>query len=89
MKIDHLIVMANQIGDFFKSSPDQEQAKKDIAQHISRFWASSMRQQILQHVLDNNGGGLESVVRAAVSEHLNNADVKLHQVKAENHYLGQ
>ena len=88
MKIDHLIVMANQIGDFFKSSPDQIQAKKDIALHISRFWASSMRQQILKHVLDKKGEGLEGVVIAAISEHLNNADMKLH-LEAENHYLGQ
>ena len=89
MKIDHLIVMANQIGDFFKSSPDQMQAKKDIAQHISRFWASSMRQQILKHVIDNKGAGLEEIVSAAIGEHLNNADIKLHHVEAENHYLGQ
>lgn len=88
MKIDHLIVMANQIGDFFKSSPDQIQARKDIAQHISRFWASSMRQQILKHVLDKKGEGLEEIVSASISEHLNNEDVKLH-LHAENHYLGQ
>jgi len=88
MKIDHLIVMANQIGDFFKSSPDQVQARKDIAQHISRFWASSMRQQILKHVLDKKGEGLEEIVSASISEYLNNEDVKLH-LHAENHYLGQ
>lgn len=88
MKIDHLIVMANQIGDFFKSAPDQVQAKKDIALHISRFWASSMRQQILSHVLDKKGDGLEGIVIAAINEHLNNADVKLH-LHAEDHYQGQ
>ncbi|MBA3697034.1 MAG: formate dehydrogenase subunit delta [Methylotenera sp.] len=89
MKIDHLIIMANQIGDFFKSYPDQSQAKKDIAQHIARFWALSMRQQILKHVLDKKGEGLEVIVSDAISEHLNNQDVKLHLQHAENHYLGQ
>ena len=72
MHIDHLVTMANQIGDFFKSSPDQEQAKKDIAHHLSRFWAGSMRQQILLHVRDKNGAGLHDIVRDAISEHLNN-----------------
>ena len=89
MKIDHLVVMANQIGDFFKSYPDQVQAKKDIAQHISRFWASSMRQQILTHVLEKKGDGLEAIVSEAISEHLNNKDIKSHVPEAENHYLGQ
>ena len=39
MDIGHLVIMANQIGDFFKSYPDSEQAKKDIVMHIKRFWA--------------------------------------------------
>jgi len=73
MQIEHLVTMANQIGDFFKSFPDQNQAKKDIAQHLMRFWASSMRQQILAHVMDKNGAGLEVIVRDAIKEHLNNS----------------
>lgn len=71
MQIDHLVNMANQIGDFFKSFPDQDQAKKDIAQHLTRFWASSMRQQIAVHVQDKNGEGLDEIVRDAIKEHLN------------------
>ncbi len=71
MKIEHLVTMANQIGDFFKSFPDQEQAKQDIAQHLIRFWASSMRDQILAHVIENNGEGLEPIVRDAIKAHIN------------------
>ncbi len=70
MKIEHLVTMANQIGDFFKSFPDQEEAKKDIAQHLMRFWAGSMQQQILVHVNDHNGDGLEPIVRDAIKEHI-------------------
>jgi formate dehydrogenase subunit delta len=73
MKIEHLVTMANQIGDFFKSFPDQEQAKKDIAQHLTRFWASSMRDQILAHVVNQNGEGLEAIVRDAIKEHINSS----------------
>lgn len=73
MQIDHLVTMANQIGDFFKSFPDQEQAKKDIANHLMRFWALNMRQQILAHVIDKNGEGLEPIVRDAIKEQLGNS----------------
>ena len=70
MKIEHLVTMANQIGDFFKSFPDQAQAKKDIAQHLERFWASSMRDQILAYVIEQNGEGLEPIVRDAIKAHI-------------------
>ena len=46
MKIDHLIVMANQIGYFFRSYPDQDYAQKEIATHLRKFWAPDMRELI-------------------------------------------
>lgn len=70
MQIEHLVTMANQIGDFYKSFPNQDEAKNDIAQHLKNFWASSMRQQILAHIHDNNGEGLEPIVRDAIEKHL-------------------
>ncbi|MES2013002.1 MAG: formate dehydrogenase subunit delta [Pseudomonadota bacterium] len=73
MKIEHLVTMANQIGDFFKSFPDQDEAKKDIAQHLTRFWAGSMCQQISAHVNNANGQGLEPIVRDAIKEYLSGA----------------
>lgn len=70
MQIEHLITMANQIGNFFKSFPDTEQAKKDIAKHLTNFWARNMRFQIMAHVAEKNGIGLEDIVRDAIKEHL-------------------
>ncbi|PPC93022.1 MAG: formate dehydrogenase [Methylotenera sp.] len=70
MQTEHLVTMANQIGDFFKSSPDKAQAKKDIANHLQRYWAASMRQQILAHVQEQQGEGLQPIVRDAINEHL-------------------
>ena len=70
MQIEHLITMANQIGDFFKSFPDQVQAKKDIAKHLNNFWARNMRLQIMAHVEEKNGVGLEDIVRDAIKENL-------------------
>lgn len=89
MQIDHLVTMANQIGDFFKFFPDQEQAKRDIAQHLSRFWAKSMRQQILAHVHAKSGDGLEPIVSEAIKQHLNNKDAKLQLTEVAAQYLGQ
>lgn len=69
MNIEQLITMANQIGTFFKSSPDTEQAKKDIAMHLKRFWALSMRLQLIAHTQENAGQGLEPIVKDAIIEH--------------------
>ncbi|MEY3810212.1 MAG: formate dehydrogenase delta subunit, partial [Pseudomonadota bacterium] len=46
MNIDQLVTMANQIGSFFKSYPDQGKAKEEIANHLTKFWAPPMRNQI-------------------------------------------
>ena len=37
MKIETLIKMANQIGDFFEAEPNVVQAQQDIALHLNRF----------------------------------------------------
>lgn len=69
MNIETLITMANQIGDFFKSYPDSEQAKKDIVIHIKRFWALRMRQQIVAHAHEQQGAGLMPMVQEAILQH--------------------
>jgi len=68
MNIQHLITMANQIGDFFSSYPDQAEARQDIAQHINRFWAHNMREQLVRHVTENGGQGLTPIVAEAIRE---------------------
>ncbi len=70
MNIDHLITMANQIGAFFKSYPDHEKAKEDIANHLTKFWAPPMRNQIKAYVEKEAGKGLELIVIDAIKKHL-------------------
>ena len=70
MQTEQLIKMANQIGDFFETYPDQAQAQKDIATHINRFWALAMRQQLALHVKNKHGLGLHEKVASAVAAHL-------------------
>lgn len=69
MKIEKLVTMANQIGDFFGANPNQAEAKDDIAKHLKRFWAHNMRQQIVDHVDTQQGQGLKDVVIQAITEH--------------------
>jgi len=65
----HLATMANQIGAFFQSYPDQDEARGEIATHIQRFWAPRMRSQLLEHVLLTGGAGLDPLVLEAVEQH--------------------
>lgn len=70
MQTETLIKMANQVGDFFESYPDQAQAQLDIAHHLNRFWTKDMRNQIAAHVRQNQGLGLHSKVVSAIASHI-------------------
>lgn len=62
MNPDNLIKMANQIGSFFETMPDREQAQSDIASHIKRFWEPRMRRSLLQYVDQHDGAELMEIV---------------------------
>jgi formate dehydrogenase subunit delta len=67
MKTDNLVTMANQIGTFFESYPDREEAKQEIANHIQRFWAPRMRSALLGQLEGQQG--LNELVMAALLSH--------------------
>ena len=48
MNATQLIKMANQIGAFFASQPDAEQARMDFALHLKRQWDPQMRTALLR-----------------------------------------
>ena len=58
-----MIRMANQIATFFNGA-GHEQAVKDTAEHISKFWEPRMRVALLAY-LDSGGEGLEQTVKDA------------------------
>lgn len=76
MKIEQLIKMANQIGDFFSAMPDRDEALEGVANHIEKFWEPRMRKALLDF-LDTNPNGAASEIRlneiclAAVLKHRN------------------
>tara|TARA_B100001173_G_C15695583_1_gene423831 strand:- start:124 stop:348 length:225 start_codon:yes stop_codon:yes gene_type:complete len=73
METKNLIKMANDIGNFFISYPDEEQAKKDTASHIQKFWGHEMRKQIKEYVSDTpeKNSQLNPFVLNAISKYLN------------------
>ena len=66
MKAAKLIKMANQIGAFFDAMPDREQAVKDVAAHIQKFWDPRMRSALQEHVTSNGDEALMPIVREAL-----------------------
>lgn len=69
MDIDNLVHMANRIGEFFQAMADQEEAAREIAQHLRKFWEPRMRSELLAHLDRSGGAGLLPIVLAAVQAH--------------------
>ncbi len=63
-ELEHIRKMANQIAANFSFHDDQVAR---IADHISRFWAPSMR-QLFSEYIEQGGQGVEAPVRAAMQE---------------------
>lgn len=63
MNIAQLVRMANQIGAFFVTLPDQEKAMASVAEHLRKFWEPRMRRELLAF-LDQNPEGRSSDLTA-------------------------
>ncbi len=67
MNIDLLVKMANDISAFFAAESAPEQAANDVASHLRRFWEPRMRRQIITHLEQHQGAGLDELARRAVA----------------------
>ncbi len=47
MSDNHLVKMANDIGNFFRAEPDREDAISGIANHIGKYWTPRMREKLI------------------------------------------
>lgn len=63
-KIEKLVHMANQIGDFYAVMPEQE-AIEGVATHLSRFWTLKMIRELVAFA-DHGGAGLKPIAARAV-----------------------
>ena len=69
MDAQHLIKMANQIGDFFESMPDKAEAQEGVANHIEKFWDPRMRKAFLGAIDANQDQALSEFVKEAITSH--------------------
>ena len=67
MNIDHMIKMANEIGDFFRGAT-AAQASQDVARHLKRYWDPRMRKQMLEYLDERQGAGLSDIALNAVMQ---------------------
>jgi formate dehydrogenase subunit delta len=65
MNIEHLVSMANDIGNFFDGEFGLQESPANIALHISRYWDPRMRSQIIDHA-SQGGDGLSPSALAAI-----------------------
>ena len=66
---DNLIRMANQIGTFFESMPDQSEALEGIVTHLKNFWDPRMRKAFLAKVDGAESQQISDIVLSAVRAH--------------------
>jgi formate dehydrogenase subunit delta len=66
MNIHHLVKMANDIGTFYQSLPDRNEAITSIATHLKNFWEPRMRREIIDHA--KRGAGHEPQLKEIVRE---------------------
>jgi formate dehydrogenase subunit delta len=64
---EHLVKMANDIGNFFRSEPDRKDAIAGIANHIAKFWTPRMRQKLAAYLRENGDTQLDELPRAALA----------------------
>jgi formate dehydrogenase subunit delta len=65
MNVQRLVVMANDIANFFGSDPDAAAAAEQVAGHMKKFWEPRMREEIRRHV-SAGGEGMSSIAIQAV-----------------------
>jgi formate dehydrogenase subunit delta len=63
VKTEHMVHMANQIAQFFKSYP-REEAVAGVTDHLKKFWEKRMLQQLHAYVAEG-GSGLDPLVLEA------------------------
>jgi formate dehydrogenase subunit delta len=63
---EHLVKMANDIGNFFRAEPVREDAIAGIANHIDKFWTKRMRQKMNAHIKTAGDSGLDELPREAL-----------------------
>jgi formate dehydrogenase subunit delta len=65
VNVERLVIMANDIGNFFGAEGRPEDRVEGVRNHLSKFWDRRMRRAIVAHAREG-GADLSDHVRAAV-----------------------
>jgi formate dehydrogenase subunit delta len=65
---EHLVKMANDIGNFFRAEPVREDAIAGISNHIAKFWTKRMREKLNAHLRQEGDAGLGELPREALRQ---------------------
>jgi formate dehydrogenase subunit delta len=76
---EHLVKMANDIGNFFRSEPVHKEAVAGIANHIAKFWTPRMRQKLTAHLNEHGDAELDPLPREALASLAAQVPVKPHE----------
>jgi formate dehydrogenase subunit delta len=63
---EHLVRMANDIGNFFRSEPERKVGIAGVANHIAKFWTPRMRQKLADHIKEHGDAELDELPREAL-----------------------
>lgn len=72
MNENKLVTMANQIGSFFDSMPDRDEAITGIVNHIRASWDPRMREGLKHHIETCGDSELLPIVKEALPRILAN-----------------
>jgi formate dehydrogenase subunit delta len=64
---EHIVQMANDIGNFFRGETNRQLALDGISNHINKFWTRRMRQKLKEYV-EQGGKELDELPRAALAQ---------------------
>lgn len=65
MDTKQLVRMANQIGAFFETMPDQDKAMAGVAEHLRKFWEPRMRRELLAFLEKHPDGRTDGIALSA------------------------
>jgi formate dehydrogenase subunit delta len=66
VSLHHLISMANDIGGFFATMPEHDEAVSAMTQHLRNFWEPRMRSEIIAYA-QGSGADLIPFAREAIA----------------------
>jgi len=66
-QIKSLVSMLNQIADNNNYKKTDEETAKVVAEHVKKFWARSMKKNILQYA-NSDGSALSPIIKLALTK---------------------